>query len=164
MSLPHRRVDCASHMHCAPPARAFIPFPGRADGFALLLRCERRGKNAVALNRLGGCRAPEPATEGALAFHQKSRPHLLDDVRETDLEGAPRDRLEGHIEPKLSAFPELLFSAFEKPECLRFRGAEAHTAVGPQDLQKGATQGKLRLDPIGGSHRGHLFPFLAGCR
>ena len=111
-------------------------FPGRADGFASRLRCERCGKNAVALNRLGGCRAPEAAAEGALAFHHKGRPHLLDDIWETDLEDAPRDRLERHIEPKLSAFPELLFSAFEKPEGLRFRGAKAHPAVGPKDLQK----------------------------
>ena len=90
-------------------------FPGKADRFASRLRCERCGKNAVALNRLGGCRAPEAAAEGALAFHHKGRPHLLDDIWETDLEDAPRDRLERHIEPKLSEFPELLFSAFEKP-------------------------------------------------
>jgi hypothetical protein len=58
----------------------------------------------VALNRFDGCHAPKAAAEGALAFHQKSRPQLLDDIWKTDLEDAARDRLEGYyIEPKLSA-------------------------------------------------------------
>ena len=84
-------------------------FPGRADGFASRLRCERCGKNAVALNRLGGCRAPEAAAEGALAFHHKGRPHLLDSIWETDLEDAPVIVLNGTSNPSSVRFQNCSF-------------------------------------------------------
>src|SRR5215213_6931385 len=96
--------------------------PGAVDFLADRLRAarlagaKRGGEDAVAVERLRGCRAAETPVERARPLGQERRPHLEHGVREAELEDAARDGREHRLAAELGALPDL--SSFADSEAL----------------------------------------------
>ena len=100
------------------------------------MRTQRRCKELVTSDRFFRRNTAELSVEHSRALGQEGGPHLQKTIRKTRFKDVARNRRELRLEADIGPLPELILATLKSPQSLWLLGAELHSPLGSEDLNK----------------------------